>query len=213
MIREVGRDAVRAAISATTVAHHLARHRVDRRLAHRQRQAGLGDRADALAGVKRDAAARRAARDPRDDQRAMRHVRDRRPASLMIPASRQVRRPRASCASANAGRLPAGQGDRRPGRGTARPAAPHSAALVAAVAQAPVVQPRRSGLPSGGCWHRSDHEPSSIQFATTAQQQSRRARITAMRARAISPRSTRADFPPFEPGTVWLVGAGPGAPG
>ena len=53
---------------------HLARHRIDRRLAGRDRQAGPRHRADAGAGLEGDAGAGRAAPDRRAQQRAMRHV-------------------------------------------------------------------------------------------------------------------------------------------
>ena len=56
------------------VADHAARHRIDRRLAGRQRQAGARHRADAFAGAERHAGAGRAGPHRREDQRAMRHV-------------------------------------------------------------------------------------------------------------------------------------------
>ena len=56
------------------VADHAPRHRIDRRLAGRQRQAGPRDRADALAGAKRHAGAGRAGAHRGQDQRAMGHI-------------------------------------------------------------------------------------------------------------------------------------------
>ena len=71
----VARPAMRGDDIGHGGADHLARHRVDGRLAGRQRQAGLGDGADARAGPKDDAGARRSRRDAREDERAVRHVR------------------------------------------------------------------------------------------------------------------------------------------
>ena len=105
------------------VADHLARHRVDRRFADRQRQAGLGDRADAFAGGKGHAGARRAARDARDDQGAVGHVRvvagvldDSGAAKSIAAFGAGPRRRRAS------GRRASGW---TPGRERRRPSAPH----------------------------------------------------------------------------------------
>ena len=92
------------------VGDHPARHRIDRRLARRNRQARPGHRADALAGAKasRRRPARRAHR--RDDQRAMRHVgivagildhagASPQPASVRVERQRKARRARRAAAS------------------------------------------------------------------------------------------------------------------
>ena len=57
------------------VADHAPRHRIDRGLAGRNRKSRPRHRADALAGAKRYAGARRAKPHRRDDERAVRHVR------------------------------------------------------------------------------------------------------------------------------------------
>ena len=54
--------------------HHLARHRVDRRLARRDRQARQRHRADAFSGLEPDAVPSLAASHRRDDLGLMRHV-------------------------------------------------------------------------------------------------------------------------------------------
>ncbi len=54
--------------------NHPARHRIDRRLAGRDRQAGPRHRSDAGSGLEGDAGTGRAAPDRRPEQRAMRHV-------------------------------------------------------------------------------------------------------------------------------------------
>ncbi len=56
-------------------AHQLARHRIDRRFADGERQAGLGDGADAGTGAEHDAAAGCAASDTGNDGGAVGHVR------------------------------------------------------------------------------------------------------------------------------------------
>ena len=106
---------------------HRPRHRIDRRLAHRQREPGPGDRADPLAGTKQDAGTG-AARSTRARTRQPWVTSGSSPASLTIPAVAQP-----SCRAASAtGRVAS------PPRGNAR--------------SPPPAPPRRAGGPSDlGC--------------------------------------------------------------
>ena len=70
----VGGAAGRGGDFGDGVADHAPRHRIDGGLARRHRQAGPRHRADAFAGAKRHAGARRAGAHRRDDQRAVGHV-------------------------------------------------------------------------------------------------------------------------------------------
>ena len=136
------------AASAMASRDHLARHRIDRRLARRQRQARPRHRADALAGAKGDAAAGRAAPHRRDDQRAMRHVGivagvlDHAGASPSLrrarrsPAQRRRARRRGSVDLDRIGKLAGeqrrtGRLGRRGGAGAGRPAPAQAAVLLA----------------------------------------------------------------------------------
>src|SRR5690606_18525819 len=87
------------------------------------------------------------------------------PASLMIPASAYPA-PAASWASAKAGCWPPGS-VMVTGSANVPSSSAASADFVAAVAQAPVVQPRLSGLPSG----RGASEGFMVAFLTPAQEQ------------------------------------------
>ena len=104
-------------------ADHRARHRVDRRLAGRQRQARAGHRADALAGAEARRRARRAEAHRRQIS-APWVTSGSSPASLMMPA--RALGPMLLSASAKAGRPPAGRSS--PDRETRRSAAPKAAA-------------------------------------------------------------------------------------
>src|SRR5882672_6151359 len=140
----------------------------------------------------------------------------------MIPAV-AVSAARSWRASAKEGRSPLGSAisigsGKRPVRSASK------AAAVAAVAQAPVVQPRRKG-PSGlramevsGRANRVPAHPAILgaQLRKWASDlTSRRTSPDGIMRAMSSPEITmrRPDFPSLEPGWVWLVGAGPGDPG
>ena len=70
----IGGAAVSGGDFSDSVAHHAPRHRIDRRLARRNRKSRPCYGADAFAGAKRHAVARPAEPHRRDDERAVRHV-------------------------------------------------------------------------------------------------------------------------------------------
>ena len=135
----------RAATSAIAAAHHLPRHRIDRRLARRHRQPGPRHGADARPGRNVHAAARRARRTVASTS-APWVTSGSSPASLITPA---VAAPSSSAVDGQR----EGEASRRAasvtstGSGNSPVSSAVKAALAAAVAQAPVVQPRRSGRP------------------------------------------------------------------
>ena len=140
---DIGRPAMGAAEHFQLRADHLARHWVDGGLARRDGQACAGDRADAFAGGKNNAAAGRATGDFGNDGRAMRHIRI---IARILDNSRL-----GAClakrfkTNAKAGVSPLGR-TMETGSGNLPVSSAVMAALAAAVAHAPVVQPRRSGV-------------------------------------------------------------------
>ena len=104
--------------------------------------------------------------------------------------------------------------------GTAPPHSICKAALVAAVAQAPVVQPRRRRVagsfvmtPDYRGKFRAANDPSCV--AVLLFSAARRGHINAMNDSITFPAQNGAaqNWPTLEPGWVWLCGAGPGDPG
>ena len=183
---------------------HAARHGVDGRLAGRDRQAGARHRADALAGPEQLTPApdgggphRGRGRGPHASRR------DRRPRLLPRRPGRS-RRPRSAQRQREGRARPARQRRSRPGRGSSAPCSAAKAARAAAVAQAPVVQPRRR-----------------VASVIAAMMYGAAAKTSAKDPRVAGPdRPARRRSPPFGqpcrpslPGTVWLCGAGPGDPG
>ena len=125
-------------------ADHRARRGIDRRLSDRQRQAGASDRADAFAGLEAHACAGRRETDGRDDQRAMGDVRI--IARVLDDAGAgEIRRRVLGWR----GRIPAASpfgSATGTGSGNWPVRSASKAARAAPLAQAPVVQPRLSGV-------------------------------------------------------------------
>ena len=179
---------------------HLARHGVDRRLADRDRQAGPRHLADAFAAPEGHAGAGLAAPHRGNDQRAMRDVGI--VAGILDDAGhrRAVAQVR-DCASAKPTRWPPGSVIST-GSGNSPCTSAAQAALAAAVAQAPVVQPRLRGRSSSLISR-------SIRLRCRSKSSAKASRMSL--EQAIGRLNYRQ--PELQPGHVWLVGAGPGDPG